>query len=234
MNMRNNLVLRSFIGGVQECLIDRGLVKYASEEDAALDNEALSAGISELVPEHVAEGGLPGTEIDPAALVEGDVPAEVTAPIADAIIEMAQQVSGQAEDLQNKAAIIESAAAAMASSEKVAFILKAAEDAMPDVGSEPATDADRQVATGTQGAHADEGVGMTGVQTSTPAPAPAAMASATPIADVGSAPANDLNRANAEAPQGTHAAEGTGMIGTETEKTSGDRVNAILHALRNL
>ncbi len=231
----DNFVLRSYISGVQNYLNGAGYVKYANEEAAEIDNAALAAGLENKVPallqEHGGEEMPEGLAMDNEAIATEGMPAEMNAPIAKAVAEMAAQAGEEAEVAKAKAAIIENAAVEMASSEKVASVIvvtgqgkgtaagttaPVVEAGAPAVGHDPETDVARTSERAAPGTVADLGKGMLGTEEVKPAPA----AVASPVVeagapDIGHSPETDVARTSPVVPAGTEADQGKGMVGTE-------------------
>ena len=235
-----SFVLRSYISGVQQYLTDAGYVKYANEQLAEVDNAALSAGLENKVPQLLEQGGAPATELDNEAIATGGVPAEVNAPIAKAVAEMAAQVGEEAQVAKAKADIIEQAALEIASTEKVASVLivsgqgkgSATATASQEQGkseqiaTQVDNDATRTSERAAPGTEADQGKGMLGLEGGEKTiPFQKEDGKSEQIATQVD---NDATRTHSTTAPGTEEDQGKGMLGEETTR---EKVSHILAQL---
>ena len=234
----SNFVFKSYLSGVQKSLVDAGIVKYASEEDAVVDNEALAAGIENNVPQLLEGAGAPETELDNEAIAEEGLPEEVNLPVVKAIAEMAAQVGEEAQVAKAKAEIIENAAVEMASTEKVASILVVSGqgEGTPaaqtltgkeeQIANQVANDGDRTSPRTSPGTVADAGKGMQGSEEKV---------KELPVDPVANKPeqaaaqiANDGNRVHPTTAPGKEEDQGKGMQGEEVVR---EKISHILQYL---
>jgi len=238
--MSSNFVLRSYISGVQQYLADAGHIKYAMEGAAEVDNAALSAGLEAKVPQMIQGAGGPETQMNSEAIATEGMPAELNAPVAKAIAEMAAQAGEEAQVAQAKAKIIEQAAVEMASSEKIASVLIVSGQGKGTVNNSSNNESgkDEQIATQVdndaertsprvpQGTCDDKGKGMQGLEGSEKTiPFQKEDGKSEQIATQVD---NDATRAHATTAPGTEADKGKGMLG---EEQSREKVSHILSLL---
>lgn len=221
----SNFVLRSYISGVQQYLSDAGYVKYANEAAAEIDNAALAGGLEQQVPAHLAAAGAPEVAFSGDAMATEGMPAELNAPIAKAVAEMAAQAGEEAEVAKAKAAIIENAAVEMAGNQKLASVIvvsgqgkgtvagQTSESKEEQEASQVDNDASRTAERVAPGTQADEDKGIQGEEKVTPLPKPAS--AATKVEQEATQIDNDTNRVHPSTAPGTEQDAGKGMMGEE-------------------
>ena len=108
------MIKRAYICGVQDALIDQGVVKYATSEEAMQDASMMAQAMD-------------ANEVEPSQMAEG-VQDEATAGIATAIVQMATDAKGQADEAAAKADIAVNAVQELVKTQA----LKTASDVAPE------------------------------------------------------------------------------------------------------
>lgn len=233
------MIKRAYVLGVRDALIERGVVKYATEEEANQD-----AGIMSEALEQAPVGG--------EEMAEDEVQPEATATIAAAVVNMAQEAGQQAEAAKAKADIAADAAAELAKTGALKIAAAApgddnvvaghnpgsvaagessakADDHKKELASAVPNTAEREDYFGSPGHQADEDEGHIGDEGLQPD------AEGTPgIAglrdlnkELASAVPNTADREDYHGGPGEQADEGKGTIGTEKISNLYDRLSRL-------
>lgn len=232
----SNFVLRSYISGVQQYLNDAGHVKYASEQNAEIDNASLAAGLEAKVPALLKTAGAPNSRFNNEAIAGNSMPDTINASIAVGISKLAQVTDPKA-----KAAIIEKVALEVASNEKVAEVLivagqgegspTATDSKEPGMDEQFKTqvdnDSERTSPRTSPGTQADEGKGQLGVEeahgntATSSAPTKPAQDNATEVD-------TDAERHSPVTPAGQQSDAEKGQIGTQETR---EKISQVLSNL---